>query len=647
MSTLLILCLTLQIGKIANQDMVRGLSVEEIKILTQNGYVATPSDLDHFYDVYKTAKEQSKSIFVTVDGILHTYHVLYDYSLRELEMKYLKDDLTALLEKLIAKTQNCIKEQDKRFRPYLLKNIAYLSVPYKILKPDWPVPKEVVNLVNDELALIGSHKGFDFSPIFGYQEDYSQYKPRGHYTRTKDFENYFKAMMWLGRMTFRLKPSAESGGAEKGIEETICALFLLKSVTCKCTGEDMVPLWQKISDPIVLFVGKSDDLTIGEYKEIKDRVFPKASIPDMVKDRALVEKFIEEASKARSPMIVSGFVTDQENPAVSTKGLRLFGQKFIPDSYMFQQLVYNKVGTMTDPRKFPKGLDIFAVLGSSRAYEILTKVYKEDRYQNYALQIEKLKKEYAGLRDETWYSNLYWGWLYVLKAVVIPSPLFKPAWADRCLSSGLGSWAELRHDTILYAKQSYTVFTTSVQPQPKMAKGYVEPNPDAFQRMKRLVDMTLAELKKKNILSANIENKLGDFSNLLNSLTIIAAKEIKKTVLGDEEYFLIHNIGSRLENLVTVPGMEEYSSDADKSSALIADVHTDPNTNRVLEVGNDKPAYLYVLVKTDKLPVLMVGAIYNYYEFLQPIDKRLTDEEWQALSPKPAKPEWIKFFAGQ
>jgi hypothetical protein len=226
----------------------------------------------------------------------------------------------------------------------------------------------------------------------------------------------------------------------------------------------------------------------------------------------------------------------------------------------------------------------------------------------------------------------------------MPSPLFQPAWADRCLSTALGSWAELRHDTILYAKQSYTVFTTSVQPQPQLARGYVEPNPAAFERLKHLVDMTLAELKKKEILAPTIENKLTFFSDLLKNLHDIALKETKGQALSDEDYFLIQNIGQQFEDLITVPGMEEYSSDADKSSALIADVHTDPNTEMVLEAANDKPAYLYVLVNPGKTQTLMKGAIYNYYEFTQPMAQRLTDEEWQNLSPKPPRPEWITFF---
>ncbi|OPX17560.1 hypothetical protein BXT86_05790 [candidate division WOR-3 bacterium 4484_100] len=98
-----------------------------------------------------------------------------------------------------------------------------------------------------------------------------------------------------------------------------------------------------------------------------------------------------------------------------------------------------------------------------------------------------------------------------------------------------------------------------------------------------------------------------------------------------------------LEALETFPAVD-YKTETDESNALCADVHTDPNTKKVLEVANDIPAYIYVLINTDAGPKIFIGGIYDYYEFTQPLSKRLTDEEWQKLSPKPEKPSWIKFF---
>ena len=72
-------------------------------------------------------------------------------------------------------------------------------------KYQFEVPAFVNEDVEAEIALIEAHEGFSTSPIFLYNEDYSQYVPRGHYTHSEVLKNYFKAFMWHGRMSMLLK----------------------------------------------------------------------------------------------------------------------------------------------------------------------------------------------------------------------------------------------------------------------------------------------------------------------------------------------------------------------------------------------------------------------------------------------------------
>ena len=53
------------------------------------------------------------------------------------------------------------------------------------------------------------------------------------------------------------------------------------------------------------------------------------------------------------------------------------------------------------------------------------------------------------------------------------------AWGRRMLNTQLASWAELRHDTILYAKQSYTGGASCEFPD-----ALVDPNPAFFARLR-------------------------------------------------------------------------------------------------------------------------------------------------------------------
>ena len=81
--------------------------------------------------------------------------------------------------------------------------------------------------------LIDAHAGFAESPIFGITEDYSQYVPRGHYTRSEALEKYFKAMMWYGRIPFYLYKQ-KPGVKEPDMEHTRQAIMI--TLTLKGPG---------------------------------------------------------------------------------------------------------------------------------------------------------------------------------------------------------------------------------------------------------------------------------------------------------------------------------------------------------------------------------------------------------------------------
>ena len=72
--------------------------------------------------------------------------------------------------------------------------------------------------------------------------------------------------------------------------------------------------------------------------------------------------------------------------------------------------------------------------------------------------------------------------------------------------------------------------------------------------------------------------------------------------------------------------------------ALIADVHTDPNTGQVLEVGVGNVAAVTVTVQTDHGAVDVTGPIFSYYEFTQPMNQRLTDGQWQQMLTENRQP---------
>ena len=93
-----------------------------------------------------------------------------------------------------------------------------------------------------------------------------------------------------------------------------------------------------------------------------------------------------------------------------TKGMRLMGQRFIPDSYMFQNLVFPAVGEyhgshsdqpftlgfdgVAFSRCYPRGLDAMAVLGSREALKTLIDEGDTDFIQHQ--HTIKLNRQYLG-----------------------------------------------------------------------------------------------------------------------------------------------------------------------------------------------------------------------------------------------------------
>ena len=618
-------------------------------LLQKNHFVATKSDYKQLYDVYKDLKEAGVPVFVAADALLHTFHILYDNMLRILEVDRFAADLDALNRALFAEMKRLYESaQHEHVKEALRKNVAYFAVAMILNNP-------TVNygstLVNAEIALIDAHEGFAFSPIFGYREDYSQYVPRGHYTRNETLQRYFRAMIWYGRIMFRLEPGKSAEDIQKGKDETLQALYIVRAMnTVMVNGEPALTVWDRIYTPTTFFVGKADDLTIYDYTAlIEDTYGPDwqmLPLEDLADDTKLTA-FIEAAKELRDPSISSSFVWDTEEFEQVTKGFRFMGQRFIPDSYMFQELVYKKVGVQGHSRKFPRGLDVLSVLGSDRAYELLDQLYHETEYENYVEQMSKLKREFDGLLPADWAQNLYWNWLYSLMPLLTekgeghPTFMRNQAWTEKELSTALGSWAELRHDTILYAKQSYTTVETAMPIPPGLVQGYVEPNPHLFGRLASLAAFMRDGLDARGLLIGEVQIKLSDLHSLLLSLKTIAEKELTNEEISYKEYSQIASIGVRLEDLVTfsadVSGRIE--SETDDEMAVIADVHTDPNTSQVLEEGVGYPLNLYVIVKIEGRLVVAQGAMFSYFEFLHPMSDRLTDEAWQQMLKSKQAPE--------
>jgi len=490
-------------AQVINADLLQNLTEAQRAHVTDFGFVVVPGGPEQMYAVYEQAKDAGIPVLVTTDSLLHTFHILYDYTLRLAEIEHFVSDLKALNEAMLRDTLEMLQAAtDPKVEEAIQGNLAFFAVASALLDPAFQVPPQVKQVVQGELELIEAHRGFSPSPIFGSPEDYSQYVPRGHYTRNETFERYFKCMMWYGRIGFH--PTVPD--VERARRETRQALMITAGLFETAVGDEIaIDVWERIYEPTVFFVGEADDLTPYDYQDLAQSLFHMSPGPAIWEDREKLDSFRQATGDLRPPRIVGGYVKDDQDVKDETRSFRFMGQRFVYDSYLFQQLVYDAVGpyqgsgqpfTLSPSdagpiRGMPRGLDIAAVFGSDRALEILSQE-GDTEYKGYAEQMAKLRQETLSLPAERWVENLYWGWLYSLRPLLAeksegyPAFMHSAAWEDKDLFTFLGSWAELRHDTILYAKQSYTLKATSIQVPPEPARGYVEPQPEVYARLAAL-----------------------------------------------------------------------------------------------------------------------------------------------------------------
>ncbi|RLC57057.1 MAG: hypothetical protein DRI80_15465, partial [Chloroflexota bacterium] len=422
-------------------------------------------------------------------------------------------------------------------------------------------------------------------------------------------------------------------------------------------GISAADVWARVYDPTVFIVGKADDLGFHEYGALWDTIFGPDAPVTAIADEAKFATFVEAARQLPPPQINSMWVYIWEDKEQVTQGFRFMGQRFVLDAYIFDELTWREVGTFDNPRWLPKGLDVMAALDSEEAYAILDQM-GETAYAHYPEQMAKLRDEIGALQLDSWTQNLYWAWLYALQPLLEPKGVQYPAfmqtqaWTRKDLHTALGSWTELKHDTILYAKQSMAEMGGGPPPEPP--HGWVEPNPEAYARLLALTRMTHDGLQSRGLLTENTDANLARLDNLLTFLLDVSQRELAGQPLTREDYERIKFYGGELEAMTLAAADQEGEGqpffEEQEQAALVADVATDPN-GRVLEEAIGRIFEIYAVVPDGAGGLhIAKGGVFSYYEFPWPMEDRLTDEKWRdmlAAGQAPDRPEWTASFISE
>lgn len=596
--------------------------------LAKNGFVVSSYGGNEFFEIYEQNRYALIPNFVTVDSLMHTYHLYFSYLLKNIERDYLADSLVSLSDRMLANSLLQYEQlKGSEWESAAKRNVAFFTVGAKLLKEETAVSEDVKETVQTELDRINGADYICISEITGDEEDYTQYIPRGYYEGDAKLERYFKAMMWYGRIHFKQ--------AEEELDRS--AFLITKALA---DDEEASALWESIYTVTAFFAGASDDLGSCEYAPLIREIYGEnVSTDALIGTQETFSQFHAKTADMPAPKLNSIPIYEDEDNVIP--GFRFMGQRFTIDGEIMQNLIYQRVdkNSAGEKRMLPDVLDVPAALGSDTALQILEEGGVSD-YAGYTENMEKLRTELSDENEAIWSASLYSGWLHTLRPLLTEKgegyPMFmqNEEWAKKDLECFAGSFAELKHDTILYAKQVIAEMGGGYDEEPD-DRGYVEPEPLVYARFLSLADMTAQGLEKYGMLSTDGKEDLSRLSQIAEQLFTISNKELQDEVLTDEEYEFIRGYGGNIEHFwyeAAMDGKEEdYIATQECPAAIVADIATDPESGLVIETATGNPSEIAVVIKVDGKIKIAKGSVYSFYQFQWPMEDRLTDSKWRQM----------------
>jgi hypothetical protein len=615
------------IRNIINPGLLKPFDEELQHQLGRYGFAIVPAQHQQLFHVYEQNDYHQFPSFVTTDLYLQLFHLYFDATLREVEE-----------QKLFGLTEQFCQETKKELNRIVVAGNdslktkewldTYLTVAIALLQKQ--APQGNADALREYEQVMKSENST--SAFLGYTDamfEYSLFRPRGHYTRTDTLQRYFRTMMWLQMVPFQTDRPQDMKKAAL-LANVIGSNALLST------------LYKTLTEPLDWLMGKPDDVSIMQVWKLQQTA---SSFEDLCQK---VDQAGEKLTRLRPKFLRTG-----------RNKVRLMPQRYQPDAEVLQEMV--DYDSQESKRPVPTGLDVFAAMGVSQAEQILTKELNEaKRWNGYEANMKRMKQRMDSIN---WNDNVANVWLSALKMLndkVEKAPYFMqtPQWDKKELNAALASWAELKHDAILYAKQPLGAECGGAGPPDPVVKGYVEPNVKFWKRAITLLESTATLLDTYGLSterSKTIGTRIKEMGEFLLRMSNV---ELAGNQPTEEEYDQLKAIGAAFENMsielirnndqmlwewADVQGPE-------RNVALIADVYTanaDNNPKKaILYEGVGQADELYVIVEIEGYLYLMRGGVFSYRELTRPYgEQRMNDEEWQQRlekEPRLGVPQWME-----
>ena len=620
-------------NNIVNLFQFKDIDKEILEKLQQNNFVITKGNNLQLFHAYEENDYRQVPNFITTDLYLQAFHMYFSYILKSLEKQHIIPTLEMLCHSFNAA---CIKlaeqTEDESLKDMAEHAATFYAIPYYLLtNKTLTVPSKYETEYQEEIEHINKQED-NFSDFLSYKDayfPYSLFKPRGHYTREPQLQAYFKAMMWLQTACFCREQ-----------QEQLKRSIFQAAVLCTYKSIDQTPLiklYQHIYTPLTFLMGEADNLSIFDIARILEK-----NNAIHIED-ALTAGQIEKVNQALIELAKHKNNIKPQIEITCRDKINFMPQRYLSDNEVIQKLVDVNPNSQ---RAYPKGLDVFATFGTGTAESLLIDFYKEpNNWSEYSKELQQLKDKFKTSKSTQ--LSVYELWMKSLLTMQQtdknnPGFMQTPEWGYKNLNTALASWAELKHDAILYGEQPMAAECGGAGPPDPIVVGYVEPNLPFWRKMENILQATRLILQQNDCMTDDLKGKTDQLNDYVTFLIQVTEKELRGEKLTEPEYRTLEYMGSSIEYFtlsVVDPDLhlDDWSlvQGPDKSIAIVADIYTRNirgcNKNGILHIATGNANNIYVVVEIEGNLYLTRGATFSYYEFVQPLGTRLTDEEWQKM----------------
>lgn len=638
---------------IINDMQVTLMDNKMVSLLKKYNMAIEPTSYDQLFNIYEENDYHSMPSFITTDLYLQTFHMYFEYLLKLLEQKTFTESLThfysamsTAASEIEANDNNSTDNAEILDMAQFVKTFSLVGLDLLTNKnSSQSVPENYKEKYLDEIKKAKAHTDIESSlletKIFF---NYSLFKPRGHYTRNETLQQYFRSMMWLQSAYFEFSDA-------KALKRAI-ALAKCYNNCNKATRDE----FSKFNSALTYLMGEPDNASIFELASY---------ISQKYNDKLLSELYLDEPMNDIKQWLEKKFAEcNRIKPKIQesdVKKLNFLPQRYEPDSEVISNMFDE---TPNSECAYPRAIDVFDAFGSETAGALLDTFYNDSKkWAEFGVTRSTMKNTFNSY--DKWNVSSYNKWLEMLVELQedsknMPSVMKTKAWKCKDLNTALASFAELKHDAILYAEQPLGAECGGGEgdlPSPILV-GYVEPNVKFWQKMIECLDNLTSLFDILGISGSDVASKCDELTSKVNFCLSVAKKELNGQPLTEGEYGDIRIMGSSIEWFMLSIVDDEHYYDSwgliqgpDKSIAVVADVFTRNiigcEKSGILYEATGNPNAIYVIIEIDGSFYITRGATYSYYEFVRPLGDRLTDEQWQDMlksKEEPSIPEWFQPF---